>query len=88
MRKKLALALGFAAAAAGGAAGAALGAARLGALADGLAEEQVCPRLAVARRFEANPERHGVLAQRHARYQTLYSQLRPVFAQPHFEPRG
>ena len=69
-------------------AGAALGAARLGALADGLAEEQVCPRLAVARRFEANPERHGVLAQRHARYQTLYSQLRPVFAQPHSEPRG
>ncbi len=66
-------------------AGAALGAARLGALADGLPEEQVCPRLAVARHYEPNLERQAVLAQRHQRYQTIYRQLRPVFAQPHSE---
>ncbi len=65
----------------GGSAGAALGAARLGALADGQPEAQACARLPVAQRFEPDPERHGVLARRHERYQTIYRQLRPVFAQ-------
>jgi xylulokinase len=66
-------------------AGAALGAARLAALADGRDEEDVCPRLAVTQRFEPNRERHSTLSQRHERYQTIYRQLRPVFAQ---EQRG
>ncbi|MGI4717958.1 MAG: xylulokinase [Janthinobacterium lividum] len=69
-------------------AGAALGAARLAALADGQAEEQACARLAVARRFEPDAGRHGALAQRHARYRSLYRQLRPVFAAAHEEQRG
>jgi len=62
-------------------AGAALGAARLAALSDGQPEEQACPRLAVAQRFEPNAARHAALSQRHARFQTIYRQLRPVFAQ-------
>ena len=66
-------------------AGAALGAARLAALADGRSEEAVCPRLAVTQGFEPNPECQGILTQRHQRYQTIYRQLRPVFAQ---EQRG
>jgi len=69
-------------------AGAALGAARLAALADGKPEEAVCPRLAVARHFEPNPERRASLSARHARYQTIYRQLRPVFAAAANEQRG
>ncbi len=69
-------------------AGAALGAARLAALADGRAEEDMCPRLAVARRYEPQAERHAALSARHARYQAIYRQLRPLFAQPLLEQRG
>ena len=69
-------------------AGAALGAARLAALADGQSEERACPRLAVARRFEPDAGRHDVLARRHARHQSIYRQLRPVFAAAHEEQRG
>lgn len=69
-------------------AGAALGAARLAALADGQAEEQACPHLAVARRFEPDAGRQDVLARRHARYRSIYRQLRPVFAAAHEEQRG
>lgn len=69
-------------------AGAALGAARLAALADGKPEDAVCPRLAVARRFEPDQQRHAILDARHARYQTLYRQLRPVFAAAANEQRG
>jgi xylulokinase len=65
----------------GSSAGAALGAARLGCLADGLPEEQVCSRLAIEHSFEPDAERHGALMGRYERYRTIYRQLQPVFAQ-------
>jgi xylulokinase len=64
-----------------GTAGAALGAARLGCLAAGQPESQACTPLAVAQRYQPDPERHGELMARYARYRDLYPLLRPAFEQ-------
>jgi xylulokinase len=63
----------------GGEAGGALGAARLAWLADGGTVEQVCTAPLVRELFEPNPLRVAHLAERHAKFRTLYPALRPVF---------
>jgi xylulokinase len=64
---------------AAGEAGAALGAARLGMLACGGREAEVCTRPAVARAHAPDPGVATLLAERHARFGVLYGALAPVF---------
>jgi len=64
---------------AGGDAGGALGAARLGWLAAGGSEAEVCTRPEVAARHSPDPERHGVLQQRLRRFRDIYQRLQPLF---------
>ncbi len=57
-------------------AGGALGAARLAWMAAGATEAQACVRPAVTRRFDPQPARQGVLAERLAQFRALYPALR------------
>lgn len=60
-------------------AGAALGAARLGWLASGGREAEVCTVPAVTRRFEPQASEHQRLQARHQRFRALYGQMRTPF---------
>ena len=59
----------------GGEVGGALGAARLGWLADGGDEADVCRQPPLARRFEPIPAQRAMLAARHQRFRALYPPL-------------
>jgi xylulokinase len=59
--------------------GAALGAARLAWLACGGSVETVCTTPPVSRCFEPEASQHAALGLRHARFQTLYQALSPLF---------
>jgi xylulokinase len=63
---------------AGGEAGGALGAARLGWLAAGGAEAQVCAKPAVSARYVPDPHRHDALQQRLRRFREIYQRLKPL----------
>jgi xylulokinase len=63
---------------AGGEAGAALGAARLGWLAAGGSEAQVCTKPAVAAGYLPDPARHAHLQQRLQRFREIYQRLKPI----------
>jgi xylulokinase len=63
---------------AGGEAGGALGAARLGWLAAGGAEAQVCAKPAVSARYVPDPHRHVALQQRLRRFREIYQRLKPL----------
>ncbi|HJV60796.1 MAG TPA: xylulokinase [Albitalea sp.] len=62
----------------GGEAGAALGAARLGWLADGGDEAEVCSKPAAAVRYLPDRQRHAELQPRLARFREIYQRLRPL----------
>jgi xylulokinase len=63
----------------GGEAGAALGAARLGWLACGGAQAEVCVKPPVEREFVPDAARGGRLAPRRERFRALYPALKPLF---------
>lgn len=63
---------------AGGEAGGALGAARLGWLAAGGDEAQVCTKPDIAARHLPEPQRHQRLQQRLQRYREIYQRLKPM----------
>lgn len=63
---------------AGGEAGGALGAARLGWLAAGGREAQVCTKPDIAARHLPDPQRHQRLQQRLQRYREIYQRLKPM----------
>jgi xylulokinase len=64
----------------GSEAGAALGAARLGWMAAGGVEEDVCTKPPVAAIHEPDTAAHAMLQERLAQFRALYRQLKPVFA--------
>jgi xylulokinase len=64
---------------AGSEAGGALGAARLGWLADGGAESDVCTPPATAGRFDPDEQLRPALMERYERFRDIYLALRPVF---------
>jgi xylulokinase len=64
---------------AGGETGAALGAARLGQLASGADEAEVCKRPPVSRTFEPSAEARAPLVERLGRFRALYRAVAPVF---------
>lgn len=63
----------------GGETGGALGAARLGWLANGGTEAQVCPAPQILRHFEPHAEHRALLDDRHARFRALYPALSAQF---------
>lgn len=60
------------------AAGGALGAARLGWLATGAAQEQVCTQPAITKSYQPDPSEQAVLAPRYARFLALYPALKAL----------
>jgi xylulokinase len=62
----------------GGEAGGALGAARLGWMAAGGDEAQVCAKPDIASRYQPDSERHAVLQGRLQRFRQTYHQLKPL----------
>ena len=60
------------------AAGGALGAARLGWLATGAAQEQVCTQPTITQRYQPDPAEQAFLAPRYARFQALYPALKAL----------
>lgn len=65
----------------GSSAGGALGAARLGWLAVGGDEAEVCKKPPLAATYSPNPDNHATLMRRYQTYQKIYQQLRPIFAE-------
>ena len=62
----------------GGEAGGALGAARLGWMAAGGAQAQVCAKPDIAARYQPDADRHAVLQARLQRFRQIYRQLKPL----------
>src|SRR5439155_23716779 len=63
---------------AGGEAGGALGAARLGWMAAGGDEAQVCAKADGAARYQPDPQRHALLQRRLQRFREIYRRLEPL----------
>lgn len=63
---------------AGGEAGGALGAARLGWMAAGGDEAQVCAKPDIAARYQPDPKRHAVLQSRLQRFRQTYQHIKPL----------
>lgn len=71
---------------AGGETGGALGAARLGWLAGGGTEAEVCPAPEVRQMFEPESSAQALVEERHARFQALYPMLKAAFTSPAHTP--